>query len=236
MGSFSVAKITLRGRPGGVKSFGCSGTSVLATARSYGYDILIFGDYAIGPVSQVVFPNKILRQVSLLHVRSVRGRLYPDLYRSRAFAMVDHQIAHVYVPNPADVEPVRVALAAASGMGQVLDRSAQEELGVAHPNSGDLMLVAAPEAWLAYPWWDAKRQAPDYARHVDIHNKPGYDPGELFFGWPPGVSQDPSRIQGSHGRVGPERQACWAATFDLAAVPGTLLDLAAAVRSHLEQM
>ncbi|MFH1499641.1 MAG: nucleotide pyrophosphatase/phosphodiesterase family protein [Verrucomicrobiota bacterium] len=206
--------------------------SLLTAAGNCGYQVLIFGDYAIGPVSQAAFPNKILREAGFLTVRTVGGHWYPDLYRSRAFAMVDHEMAHVYIPEPADLEPVREALKDQPGIGQVLNRSEQENFAVAHPRSGELLLIASPGCWLAYPWWDGKRQAPDYARHVDIHQKPGYDPCELFFGWS-GVSQDASRIRGSHGRPGPDRLSCWAATFDLDSQPGTLLELSAAIRSHL---
>ena len=94
-------------------------------------------------------------------------------------------------------------------------------------------LLAAPGRWFAYPWWTQKGQAPDFAAHVDIHNKPGYDPCELFFGWPPpSVSQDTSRIRGSHGGVGPGREIAWASTLPLGEV-GTLLELAKAVRDFL---
>jgi len=99
--------------------------------------------------------------------------------------------------------------------------------------------VAADGCWLAYPWWTNPRQAPDYARHVDIHNKPGYDPVELFWGWPPGsVSMNTGRIKGSHGRIGPGRQAAWATTCGLGAdVEGaptlSLVGLAQAVQAWI---
>ena len=90
--------------------------------------------------------------------------------------------------------------------------------GLKHSRCGSLLAVAKPGHWFAYPWWEPHERSPDYAAHVDIHNKPGYDPCELFFGWPPpSVSQDSSRIRGSHGRLGPDRMATWAATFPLPA-------------------
>jgi hypothetical protein len=96
--------------------------------------------------------------------------------------------------------------------------------------------VAKEGTWFAYPWWMEKRQAPDYASHIDIHNKPGYDPCELFFGWPPpSVSQDTRRIRGSHGRAGKARQTVWASTFPLANQPATLLELAARVKEWLDE-
>ena len=104
---------------------------------------------------------------------------------------------------------------------------------VNHANSGELLLVAADGRWFAYPWWEARREAPDYAGHVDIHNKPGYDPCELFFGWPPmSVSRNTSRIRGSHGKVGSGREAAWCSTLPLPPA-ANLIDLAATVRDWL---
>ena len=108
------------------------------------------------------------------------------------------------------------------------------ERGVACNTAGELLVVADEGRWLAYPWWSHKRQAPDYARHIDIHSKPGFDPCELHFGWPPiSVSQDTSRIRGTHGRTGPGREIAWASTLPLGRPIGSILDLAAAVRDLL---
>jgi predicted AlkP superfamily pyrophosphatase or phosphodiesterase len=203
---------------------------MLAASHASGYDVLIFGDYAIGPVTGgPVYPNRALLEAGLLATRTVKGRLYPDFHRSRAFAMVDHEIAHVYVPNRDDLEPVRKALQSLPGVEHVLEHDK-----VGHPRSGELVLVAREGFFFVYPWWSDSRRAPDYATHVDIHNKPGYDPCELFFGrFPWQTGQDPRRIKGSHGRTGPARRACWAATFDLGQ-PSSLIELAAALRRHLE--
>lgn len=208
---------------------------MLSAARANGYEVLIFGDYAIAPVTlEPAFPNRALCEAALLVTRSVKGMLYPDFHRSRAFAMVDHEIAHVYVGNPDDVAPTRRALEGMAGIGEILDRSGQIERGLDHPHSGELVLVAEEGAFFAYPWWRESRQAPDYAAHVDIHNKPGYDPCELFFGrFPWRTGQDPRRIKGSHGRTGPGRQVCWTATFDLGKPP-SLLELSGATRHYLE--
>ena len=206
-------------------------------ARARHYEIVLFGDYAMGDThGGAVFPNRALRQAELLAVRTVAGRLYPDFHSSRAFAVVDHEVAHVYVKDTADVERAKAVLAQLPGVAEVLDREARAELGLDHANSGELVLLAQEGCWLAYPWWTGKRQAPDYATHVDIHNKPGYDPCELFFGWPPpGVSQDTGRIKGSHGRAGKGRQVAWGSTIDFPHPPSTLLELAGAVRDWLEQ-
>jgi predicted AlkP superfamily pyrophosphatase or phosphodiesterase len=208
-----------------------------AAATAHGYDLLVFGDYAIGAVHQPLFPNRTLRQQGLFRTRSVGGRLYPDFPASRAFAVVDHEVAHVYVKPGTDTAPVKAALAAIGGIGEILDPAAQRAAGLAHPRGGDFVLVAGRGCWFAYPWWEARSEAPDYASHVDIHNKPGYDPCELFFGWPPpSVGRDPGRIRGSHGRTGPDRLAAWAATCPLPVTPATLADLTTAVRTLLETM
>jgi len=209
---------------------------LLAAAGRHGYDVLVFGDYAIGPVMDAVFPNRALRDAGLMSVRRVKGMLYPDYCTTRAFAVADHEIAHVYVAAPADVEETREVLDGLGGVAEVLDRTGQAAVALDHPNSGELVVVAEEGRWLAYPWWHRKYEAPDYAAHVDIHNKPGYDPCELFFGWPPpSISQNTVRINGSHGRLEPGREVCWAATFDLPGEPGDLIGLAAAVRARLEE-
>ena len=124
----------------------------------------------------------------------------------------------------------RNALRACPGVGQLLEGDALAEAGVDHPRSGQLVLVAEPGSWFAYPWWTESREAPDFATHVDIHNKPGYDPCELFFGWPPmSVSMNTARIKGSHGR--PDAPVAWTSTLDLPNPPRNILDLATAVRA-----
>ena len=190
-------------------------------AKTSGYDVLVFGDYAIDPVELVIYPNRMLAEEGLFKARSVRGMLYPDFHESRAFAMVDHEVAHVYAKDAASAQAARECFA---GM-QMLDiRSAR---------AGDFVLVAPEGSWFAYPWWTEKREAPDYAAHVDIHQKPGYDPCELFFGFPPiKTSTDASRIRGSHGRAG--NPAAWASTVDFGS-PGNLVDLARATRTWMEQ-
>ena len=121
------------------------------------------------------------------------------------------------------------------GISEILDVKQQADIHLHHKNSGELVIIAEPGKWIAYPWWTDKKEAPDFAGHVDIHNKPGYDPCELFFGWPPGsVSQNTDRIHGSHGRVGPGRDVTWASTLSLAGKPADLIELAAAVRNWLD--
>lgn len=210
-------------------------TLIRTAADSQGYDLIVFGDYAIGAATRSLFPNRCLREAGLFKTRTVANRLYADFHTSRAFAMVDHEVAHVYVRHPSDIEATRTALAGLEAIDTIMDVPAQHEAGIAHPHGGELLLRAKPGAWFAYPWWTGKREAPDYASHVDIHNKPGFDPCELFFGWPPvSVSQDTTRIKGSHGTVGQGREVAWATTCQFAGNPATLQDLALLVKHHLE--
>jgi hypothetical protein len=203
----------------------------------HGFEFLAYGDYAIESCrGGAVFPNRALRQAGLLRCRPVRRMLYPDPYESRAFAMVDHQVAHVYVRSTADVEPARQALLRTPGVGSVLTATDLAERGLAHSNSGELVVLAAVGHWLAYSWWERAAEAPEYAGHVDIHNKPGYDPCELFWGWPPGsVSLDAARVGGSHGLTGRGREACWASSF-LKPEPRSLVQLSGEVRQWLDVM
>ena len=206
--------------------------SLLETARATGYEVLIFGDYAFADARRPLFPNRLLREKGLLAVRGVRGHLYPDFHYSRAFAVVDHEVAHVYTRDAADVPEVVKAFLEMDGVDEVLTGKAIAAAGIGHPNSGEAVLVAEEGAWLAYPWWTERRERPDYATHVDIHNKPGFDPCELLFGWPPpSVSTDPTRVGGSHGRVGKGREVAWAASLDLKPAPSDLIALAKAVES-----
>lgn len=202
----------------------------------YGYELLVYGDYAIESCrGGAIFLNRVLREKGWLRTRKVAGGgLYPDLYDSRAFAMVDHQVAHVYIPDASDIERVRADLRQTPGVGAVLLPKELEAGQLACANSGELVVLASPGHWLAYPWWDQTGEEPDYARHVDIHNKPGYDPCELFWGWPPGtVSRDMNRISGSHGLTGAGREACWASSF-MKAEPLSLIELAGQTRQWLE--
>jgi hypothetical protein len=106
---------------------------------------------------------------------------YHAPWASEAFAVADPQVAHVYVRDPARLDEVRAVLAATPGVDQVLDRAGQAAYGLDHDRSGDLVLVAEPRAWFTYYYWLDDDRAPDFARGVEIHRKPGYDPAELFF-------------------------------------------------------
>jgi predicted AlkP superfamily pyrophosphatase or phosphodiesterase len=208
-------------------------TALKESAARDGYETIFYGDYAIEPVtSGACFPNRALAAAGLLETREIRGMQYPDFHASRAFAIADHAVAHVHVGNPQDLEDARAILESLPGVDLVLDPAAQTAFGLAHVRSGELVLVAKPGAWFAYPWWQAREQAPDFATHVDIHNKPGYDPCELFFGWPPlSVSMDTDRVKGTHGRL---CEVAWDTSLDLGE-PADHVALGAAIRNWLQR-
>jgi predicted AlkP superfamily pyrophosphatase or phosphodiesterase len=201
-------------------------TRLKASCAEFGYDWIFVGDYAIEPVERgAIFPNRALREAGLLAVRDIRSMDYTDFHASRAFAVVDHQVAHVYCRDAVSAKDATTVLQALPGVAEVLDRAAQAQRGLAHPHSGELVIVAERGAWFAYPWFD-KARAPDYASHVDIHNKPGYDPCELFFGWPPlNVSFDTTKIHGSHGNIGTGYEIAWTTSLPLEEKPRTALDV-----------
>jgi predicted AlkP superfamily pyrophosphatase or phosphodiesterase len=173
---------------------------LVAFAEESGAELTVCGDYEIAAVDRApARPNETLRAAGLFRTRPVAGRAYPDFHTSRAFAMCDHEIAHVYVRDDADVPHVVDLFASTGDYESVEVRAAQEWAG---ETAGDVLLMARKGGWCAYPWWTNAREAPDWAAHIDIHNKPGYDPCELFLGrfFPPRTCQDLSRVGGTHGR------------------------------------
>ena len=145
-----------------------------------GCRVIVLSEYGIMPVDAPLHPNRILREAGFLEVKVDLGREYLDPGRSKAFAVSDHQIAHVYVSRPEAVAEVKKLFEAVPGIGAVLDEEGKREAGLAHPRSGELVLLAEPRSWFTYYFWLDDARCPDYARMVDIHNKPGYDPCELY--------------------------------------------------------
>jgi predicted AlkP superfamily pyrophosphatase or phosphodiesterase len=145
-----------------------------------GARVIVLSEYGIVPVSRPVHPNRVLRRAGLISYRLELGREVIDIGASEAFAMADHQISHVYVRDPARVAEVRELFTDVPGIGEVLDEAGKREYGLDHERSGELVLIAEPDAWFTYYYWEDDAKAPDYARTVDIHRKPGYDPVELF--------------------------------------------------------
>lgn len=203
------------------------------TAQENGYQAIAYGDYAISDVTGgCVYPNRALKKAGLFTTRRVRKMLYPDFHQSRAFAVVDHQVAMVTCFDPSAIAKAAEVLQALEGVASVMDVAGQRALEVDHPRSGNLLVFAQPGYWFAYPWWNNSPEAPDYAAHVDIHNKPGYDPCELFFGSSPfRTSQNTSRIKGTHGLTGPGYETALLSTLPFKA--NTLLELAIEIKNSL---
>ncbi len=210
---------------------------IVDAAKANDYDVLVYGDYAIGEATDVIYPNRILREAGLMRVRNVGRMTYPNIHESEAFAVVDHEIAHVYVSDAQKIDAVRKLLESAPGDFHVLDRKTQAKLNIDHPDAGELILAGEPGTWFAYPWWEDAGEQPDYATHIDIHNKPGYDPCELFSTWNPfKVSTNTSLISGTHGTVGEHRQIAWASTFKFKQSVTNIVDLALALKEILAKV
>jgi predicted AlkP superfamily pyrophosphatase or phosphodiesterase len=154
--------------------------TLIDALRSRGMRIVVLSEYGLVDVRRPIHINRALRDAGLLSVRDELGTDALDPGESRAFAVSDHQLAHVYVRNIDDLEGVRRVLLGIEGVDAVFDRSEQRGLGLDHERSGELVAIAARDAWFTYYYWADDRRAPDYARTVDIHRKPGYDPAELF--------------------------------------------------------
>ena len=153
---------------------------LLEFARRRGMRSVVLSEYGITEVSSVVHPNRELRKAGLLRVREELGREQLDAGASEAFAVADHQIAHVYVRRPERVDEVAALCARLPGVERVLRDPGKRELGLDHPRSGEVVLLSRADSWFSYYFWLDDERAPDYARTVDIHAKPGYDPVELF--------------------------------------------------------
>jgi len=162
-------------------------------------NLVILSEYAIHPVHNQVYLNQILREYGWLKVNLIGGREYLDLYYSQAFALVDHQVAHLYVQKDL-VKRVQEVLAGVKGIKSVLDSEGKKQWGLDHPNAGELVAVAERDTWFPYYWWQDEKLAPAFANKVDIHQKPGYDPLELFIDPKTHlIPLEPKLISGSHG-------------------------------------
>ena len=197
---------------------------LIAALRADGRKVIVVSEYGITDVRGPIHLNRVLRDAKLLAVRDELGTEALDAGASEAFAVADHQVAHVYVKKAARVAEVKRLLEQVDGVESVLDRDAQRAIGLDHPNAGELVAISRADRWFTYYYWLDDRLAPDFARTVDIHRKPGYDPAELFVD--PALSApkarvaytllkkklgfrylmeviplDASLVRGSHGRV-----------------------------------
>lgn len=137
-----------------------------------GVKVLVVSEYGIGPVSRPIHLNREFRRQGWLQVKDELGRETLDLFGSEVIAVADHQVAHVYSTRGATPE-LRAFLERIDGVAEVRD-------SIDGDRSGDFVVVAEPDAWFTYCFWEDDAKAPDYARTIDIHRKPGYDPAELF--------------------------------------------------------
>ncbi|MBN2295725.1 MAG: alkaline phosphatase family protein [Pirellulales bacterium] len=167
---------------------------------------LVAGEYAITPVDHVTYPNRMLREAGLLEVHEIDDGEHLDLANSRAWAMADHQFSHVFVADPDSANGRDTIQRAADlfysqeGIAQVLMGDQLAKYGLDHSRSGQIVLVSKPNSWQAYYWWLDDRHAPGFARTVDIHRKPGYDPIELYLDRETkSIPLDATLARGSHG-------------------------------------
>jgi hypothetical protein len=192
--------------------------------ESRGARVIVLSEYGITPVSGAIHLNRVLREAKLLAIREEQGLELLDAGASRAFAVADHQIAHIYINDPAVAEEVEQLVAKTPGVERVLSGEGKRAAGLDHPRAGDLVAISAADKWFTYYYWLDDARAPDFARTVDIHRKPGYDPVELFLdpalslpkayiGWKLAqrklgfralldvIALDATLVKGSHGRL-----------------------------------
>ena len=145
-----------------------------------GATVVVLSEYGLEAADRPVHVNRALRRAGLLEVYVQDGRELLDPWTSRAFAVADHQVAHVYVRDSADLPLVADIVRELDGVAEVLDGDGKRAAGLDHPRAGELVAVAAPGAWFTYYYWLDDARSPDFAKLVEIHRKPGYDPAELF--------------------------------------------------------
>ncbi|MFW5678879.1 MAG: alkaline phosphatase family protein [Pseudomonadota bacterium] len=154
---------------------------LLDHAEREGLRVLVVSEYGITRATDAVHINRALRQAGHIAIREEMGRELLDAGASPAFALADHQVAHIYVQDPGRLDAVRDLVANLDGVEAVWGEEAKRANGLDHPRSGELVAISQPDRWFSYYYWLDDARAPDFARTVDIHRKPGYDPVELFF-------------------------------------------------------
>ncbi len=147
-------------------------TDLISFYESRNIRVLLLSEYGISPVDQPIHLNRLFRDKGWLSIKNELGRETLDYGGCKAFAVADHQVAHIYINDPAIQNEVRDLLEKTPGIDEIRDRN--------HDRTGDLIAIAKPNAWFTYYFWKDDAVAPDFARTIDIHRKPGYDPCELF--------------------------------------------------------
>jgi len=153
---------------------------LIETADKTGQHVIVVSEYGITPVTDAIHINRTLRENGFLAVRDEQGHEQFDAGASDAFAVADHQIAHIYVNDPAKINAVRTLIEQLDGVEHVLGDEHKKAWGLDHARSGELVALSKADRWFSYYYWLDEERAPDYSRTVDIHRKPGYDPVELF--------------------------------------------------------
>ncbi|MBC2606156.1 alkaline phosphatase family protein [Pelagicoccus albus] len=224
-----------------------------------GVQVILLSEYGITDVDTPIHINRALREKGWLNTKEELGLEQLDAGISQAFAVADHQIAHVYLNDSSIAHEVRETLLSLQGVDQVLDRNQQKDLGIDHERSGDFIAVANENAWFTYYYWLDDNKAPDFARTIDIHRKPGYDPVELFIDpklkLPPAriakfllkkklgfralldvIPLDASLVKGSHG-CRPSNKQDWPVLISPLQAPENLesIDIHDLLLSHFEQ-
>lgn len=207
--------------------------------------VILLSEYGITDVSNPISLNCILRNNNWVQVREERGLELLDAGASKAFAVADHQVAHIYVKDSKDIPRVRTVIESVDGVGEVWGKEEKKQHHIHHGRSGDLIALSKPDSWFTYYYWLDDRRAPDFARTVEIHRKPGYDPVEMFadpkinwlmarVGWKllkkklgfrvlmDIIPLDPGLIRGSHGIV-PADKKDWPLIISDGLVPGASL-------------
>jgi len=163
--------------------------------------LIILSEYGFNDVSSAIPLNLKLRDADLVVTRRIQDKEYLDYEYSNAFAMVDHQIAHIYVKD-GFADQAKQALENVTGVDRLLYGEGKKLLKIDHERSGDIIAISDKDKWFSYYWWYEPERAPSFAKNVDIHRKPGYDPVELFIDPKTrSISQDTSLVKGSHGRL-----------------------------------
>lgn len=155
-------------------------TDLVKFYEARGAQVIILSEYGISDVNRSISLNRILREKGYIAVREERGLELLDAGISKAFAVADHQVAHVYVNDLSKLKEIKALLQQVPGVQEVLEGDERNKYNLAHDRCGELVAIADKDSWFNYYYWLDDAKAPDFARMVDIHKKPGYDPVEMF--------------------------------------------------------
>ena len=153
---------------------------LLNLVQKDGTRVIVLSEYGVTDVDAPIHINRTLRDAGLLQVREEMGHELLDCGASEAFAVADHQVSHIYVRSPQRIREVQELLQRVPGVRAVLEEEGKRQVNLNHPRSGELVAISDPTKWFTYYYWKDNARAPDFARTVDIHRKPGFDPVELF--------------------------------------------------------